>query len=69
MTFDFNPYTREEFLDVAQEVITGRLGKSPDLARYVAEGLDLRRKDVHQAIQVAKLYDSPEEADRFEREV
>lgn len=60
MTFDFQPYTREEFLDVAQEVITGQLGKDPDLACCVARRVVLRTKDVRQAIQVAKLCDSPE---------
>ena len=34
--------------------------KGPDLARYVADRLALRMKDVRQAIQVAKLCDSPE---------
>ncbi len=66
VTFDFKPYTRKEFLGVAQDVITGQLGKDPDLARYVAERVVLRTKDVRQAIQVAKLCDSPEEVDRFE---
>ena len=51
---------------MAQEVITGQLGKDPDLAHYVAERVVLRTEDVRQAIQVAKLYDSPEEVDRFE---
>ena len=55
VTFDFNPYTREEFLEVAEAVITGQLGKDPDLARYVAERVVLRTKDVRQAIQVATL--------------
>ena len=66
VTFDFKPYTREEFLEVAQEVITGQLGKDPDLARYFAERVVLLTKDVRQAIQVAELCDSPEEGDRFE---
>ncbi len=58
--------TRQEFLEVAQEVIIGQLGKDPALPRYVAERVVLRTKDVRQAIQVAKLCDSPEEVDRFE---
>ena len=66
VTFDFEPYTRKEFLEVAREVITGQLGKDPDLACYVAERVVLRAKDVRQAIQVAKLCDSPEEVDWFE---
>jgi len=66
VTCDFKPYTREEFLEVAQEVITGQLGKDPDLARYVAERVVLRTEDVRQAVQVAKLYDTQEEIDRFE---
>lgn len=57
---------RGKLLEEAQEVITGQLGKVPDLARYVAERVVLRTKDVRQAIQVAKLCDSPEEVDRFE---
>ena len=59
VTFDFKPYTREEFLDVAQEVIPGRLGKNPNLARYVAERMVLRTKNVRQTIRVAKICDSP----------
>jgi hypothetical protein len=51
---------------VAEAVITGQLGKDPDLARYGAERVVLRTKDVRQAIQVAKLCESPEEVDRFE---
>ena len=51
---------------MAQKVINGQLGKDPDLARYVAERVVLRSKGVRQAIQVAKLCDSPEEVDRFE---
>jgi len=51
---------------VAEAVITSQLGKDPDLARYVAEPTVLRTKVVRQAIQVAKLCDSPEEVDRFE---
>ena len=66
MTFDFKPYTREEFLEVAQQVITGQHGKDPALARYIAEAVLKRTKDVRPAIQVAKLCDSPEEVDRFE---
>ena len=66
VTFNFKSYTREEFLEVAQEVIIGWLGKDPDPARYVAERVVLRTKDACQAIQVAKLCDSPEEVDLFE---
>jgi len=53
VTFDFKPYTRQEFLEVAEAVITVQLGKDPDLARCVAERVVLRTKDVRQAIQVA----------------
>ena len=37
VTFDFKPYARGEFLEVAQEVNTGQLGKDPVLEPYVAE--------------------------------
>ena len=66
VTFDFKPYTWEKILEVAEAVTTGQLGKDPDLARYVAERVVLRKKDVRQAIQFAKLCDTPEEVDRFE---
>lgn len=65
VTFDFKPYTRGEFLEVAQQVITGQLGKDSYQTRYVAERVVLRTKDVRQAIQVAKLCDSVEEVVRF----
>ena len=51
---------------MAQEVNSGQLGKGRDLARYVAERVVLRTRDIRQATQVAKLCDSPEEVDRFE---
>ena len=34
---------------MVEEVITGQLGKAPDLARYVAERVVLRTKDVRHA--------------------
>ena len=46
VSFDFKPYTREEFLEVAREVIIGQRGKDPVLARYVAERVVLRTKDI-----------------------
>ena len=30
MTLDFKPYTEKELLEVAQEVITGQVGKDPN---------------------------------------
>jgi len=38
VTFDFKPYTREEFLEAAEEVITGQPGKDTDLARKSPSG-------------------------------
>ena len=66
VTVNFETYTREEFLEVAQEVITKQHGKDPALARYIAEAVLKRTRDVRQAVQVAKLCDSPEEVHRFE---
>jgi Holliday junction DNA helicase RuvB len=64
--FQLTPYTREEFVEVAGAVITGPLGKDQDLARYIAERVSRRTRDVRQAIHVAQLCDSQEEVDRFE---
>ena len=52
--------------EVAEAVITGQLGKDPDVARYIAEQVVLRTKDVRQTIRVAKLCDSQEAVERFE---
>ena len=35
-------YTREEFLEVDQKVITGQLGKDPDRARYIDKRVVMR---------------------------
>ncbi|MDP3062216.1 MAG: hypothetical protein Q8O40_03225 [Chloroflexota bacterium] len=63
--FSFEPYTREEFIEVSVSVITG-LGKDPELARHIAERVWERTHDVRQAIQVSKLVSNREEVDRFE---
>jgi hypothetical protein len=64
--FQFTPYSHEEFIEVATAVIAGLLGKDPSLARYIAERLSRRTRDVRQAIHVAQLCDTQEEVDRFE---
>ena len=64
VTFDFKPYSSEEFLEVAQEVMLGQVGT--DLARCVPEQVVPRTKDIRQTIQVANLCDSLEGVDRFE---
>jgi len=64
--FSFTTYSRDEFIEVAVHVITSQLGKDEDLARYIAEQVVKRTKDVRQAIQVGELVDTPEEVDRFE---
>lgn len=69
MAFDFRPHTREESLALAEEVITGQLGKDPVLratlpSRSFCGRKILRGKD--RDIQVAKLCDTSEETDRFE---
>ncbi len=64
--FDFRTYTRDEFVTVAMHVIT-QLGTPEDLARYIAEHVALRTRDVRQAVQIAKLVDSEEELDMLEK--
>ncbi len=64
--FQFTPYSREEFIEVAAAVISGPPGKDQDLARYIAERLSRHTRDVRQAIHVAQLCDTREEVDRFE---
>ena len=43
-----------------------QLGKDEELARYIAERVASRTRDVRQAIHVAELCDTREEVDRFE---
>ncbi|MBI2918924.1 MAG: minichromosome maintenance protein MCM [Chloroflexi bacterium] len=64
--FHFTLYSRDEFVEVAVAVITGHLGKDLGLARYIAERVSQRTRDVRQAIHVAQLCDTHEEVDRFE---
>jgi len=67
IAFDFVPYTRAEFVEVAVTVITQQIGKDEVLARHIAERVASRTRDVRQAIQIAKLVDTTEEVDRFEQ--
>ncbi len=66
MEFHCTPYTRNQLIEVAVAVITGQLGKDAGLARYIAERVAQRTRDVRHAIHVAQLCDSREEVDRFE---
>jgi Holliday junction DNA helicase RuvB len=66
VVFDFVPYTRNQFIEVAVAVITGQLGKDAGLSRYIAERVALRTLDVRNAIHVAQLCDNQQEVDRFE---
>jgi len=66
VAFDFIPYTREEFVEVAISVITKQLGKDEELARYIAERVSRRTRDVRQAIHAGELCETREEVDRFE---
>ena len=68
ITFDFAPYSRQEFVEIAVAVITRQLGKPEDLARYIAERVAQRTVDVRQAVQIGKLVDTKEELDRFFQE-
>lgn len=62
--FNFETYTLAQFIEVAVTVITS-LGKDPDLARYIAERVALRTRDVRQAISLSKLIDTKDELDRY----
>lgn len=63
--FNFIPYTHQEFVDVAVAVMTRTLGKDEDLARYIAERVATRTRDVRQAINLSKLIETKEELDKF----
>ena len=69
ITFDFKPYTEQEFVDVVVSVVIQQLGKDRKLAKNIARRVAQRTRDPRQAIQLAKLVDSEEELDRFEQGV
>ena len=52
---------RKEFQEVAQQVMIGKLGKDPDLAKSVAWRVVIRTNGVRPAVQLAKLCGSREE--------
>ncbi|MDP2728428.1 MAG: hypothetical protein Q8P59_12920 [Dehalococcoidia bacterium] len=63
--FIFVTYTLQEFIEVSTKVITD-MGKDAGLARYIAEKVALRTRDVRQAVLVGNIVESKEEVDRFE---
>lgn len=60
--FRFRPYSKEEFVRVCEGILTKREGIDKELARYIAEKVWEYRKDVREAIRVARLANSKEEA-------
>mgnify|MGYP001028755115 CR=1 FL=1 len=53
----FKPYTDNEFLDVAVNVLTKRESTNESIALYISKKVmdDLRSRDVRDAIKVARL--------------
>ncbi|MFQ6077508.1 MAG: AAA family ATPase, partial [Candidatus Bathyarchaeia archaeon] len=54
-------YSRREFVEVAVKVLTLREGVDKDLAKYIAERLSRRTRDVREAVRLARLVGTKEE--------
>ena len=67
MVLEFRPYTLSDFLAVATNVLVKQEGTPADLASYIARQvweLSGRFPDPRQAVRVARLVETREEADR-----
>jgi Holliday junction DNA helicase RuvB len=67
MVLEFRPYTRNDFLIVATNVLVKQEDVAPELATYIAERvweLSGRFPDPRQAVRVARLAKTREDADR-----
>lgn len=66
MRFYFKDYSEEEFIKVGIAILTKREGIDEDLARYISSELAHRKyRDVRDAIKVARLSSTNEEAKRI----
>lgn len=67
MVLEFKPYTLNEFLTVATNVLVKQEETAPDLASYIAREVwqqSRRFPDPRQAVRIARLAKTREEADR-----
>lgn len=69
ITFDFKPYTRQEFVDISTQVLVRDLGKDKELADYIAQEASKWTGDVRQVVQLAKLVETQEEVDLYSEEM
>lgn len=61
----FRSYTREEYMKVATNVLTKRIGMDYSLAEYIAETVWEFSHSVRQAIRIAKMAKTKEEVDKL----
>ncbi len=63
--FRFRSYTRAEFMQVAVNVLTKRMGLNNDLSKYIADETWEFSHSVRQVIRIAKMAKTKEEVDRL----
>lgn len=66
LTLYFRPYNRADFLKITENILEKKEGAGPEMARYIAQKvweLPARFADPRQAINIARLADTPEEVD------
>jgi len=65
LTLRIREYTPDEFLQVCQEVLTGREGVSPELAQLISRAVLQRigSRDPRDAVRVARLAKTPKEVE------
>ena len=59
------PYTEEEFIKVAKEVLVRREGVAPEVAEYIAEKVAKYTRDIRDAVKIARLAKTKEEVDKL----
>jgi len=68
LKLSFEPYTREQFIEVSKKLLTIREKKDEKLATAIAETLaDTGVRDVREAIRVARLVENEEDLKRLKQ--
>jgi Holliday junction DNA helicase RuvB len=62
--FRFNPYTKDEFMEIVYQVLVDRENLETHLAKYIADKLSQFTKDVRVAVGISRVCKTTEDVDR-----
>jgi replication-associated recombination protein RarA len=63
VVFQLPNYSRQEFIDVVVKVLTEKEKVTAKIARYIAEALSERTRDVRHAVKIARVCKKEREVD------